>query len=48
MNKNKIFDICERIAKKKVEFSYSNIYSSSAKIESFDVSKSIIKKHLGF
>lgn len=40
MNKNKIFDICERIAKKeKVEFSYSNVYSSSAKIESFDVSK---------
>jgi PmbA protein len=40
MNKNKIFDICERIAKKeKVEFIYSDVYSCSAKIESFDISK---------
>lgn len=40
MNNNKIFDICKRFAKKeKVEFNYSNVYSSSAKIEGFDISK---------
>jgi PmbA protein len=40
MNKNKIFDICEKFAKKeKVEFIYSDVYSCSAKIESFDISK---------
>lgn len=39
MNKE-IFDMCQRLAKKeKVEFIYSDVYSCSAKIESFDISK---------
>lgn len=39
-NNEKIFELCQRLAKKeKVEFNFDMVYSNSAKIDGFDISK---------